>query len=179
MDSAINEQEKKQQLVEVLERSSDEKVLSMLIDLKKHGELFYLNSLLNMLIGKRSEPLKKALAEFVSDLKIQAAVPIITSFVSSHNSDKAISGIVTASWQSCLDFSQHLDPFFQLLISSDYHTAFEAFTVIENNIDGLSTDGLIKAIELINSELSNVKQDKKTLLLEMVSVLDEIKRAAQ
>ena len=179
IDHTNAEQVKQQQLVEALEKSTDEKVISMLIDLKEHGELFYLNCLLNMMIGERSEHLKKGLVEFVSDLKIQAAVPIIASFVSSHNSDKDIASIVTASWQNHLDFSQHLDPFFQLLIHSDYHTAFEAFTVIENNIYGLSAEKLTQAITIVKKGVSSTDRDKQLLLLEMVSVLDKTRRAAQ
>lgn len=151
----------------------------MLIDLKEHGELFYLNSLLNMLVSNRSESLKKGLVEFISDIKLQAAVPMIANFVDAHKLSQNIIPLLTASWQSRLDFSDHLLPFFQILIDSDYKSAFEAFTVIENNIDGLSTDTLTSHIAQVKGGISKTDRDKQLLLLEMISVLDKTRRAAE
>lgn len=179
MDISNTDRQKQQLLIETLEKSSDEKVMSMLIDLKEYGELFYLNSLLNMLLSNRSEQLKKGLVEFISDIKLQAAAPIIANCVDIHKSSPYIILLITASWQSRLDFSAHLSTFFQILIDSDYKSAFEAFTVIENNIDGLTPDELTEHIALVRKGINKTDRDKQLLLLEMISVLDKTRRAAE
>jgi hypothetical protein len=175
-----NSKKKKQELlIEALEKSSDDKVISMLIDLKEHGELFYLQPLLTMMVSNRGETLKKSLVEFISDIKLQDAVPIIADFVRAQSTIKEITGILTASWQSRLDFSQHLAPFFQVLIHSDYKNAFEAFTVIENSIDGLAPNVIVEFIAEIKGGLGKSNHDKQLLLLEMISVLEKTRRAAK
>ncbi len=173
-----NKFEKQKRLVTAIEGNSDEMVVSMLIDLKEQGELFYLNSLLNILAGNRSEMLKKAVVEFISDIKLQEAVPIISGFIESNLQDKDVINIVTASWQSRLDFSQHLDPYFEVLINGNYKIAFEAFTVIENSLENLSVEQLTSRMDIVKKGSTRVDRDKQLLLLEMLSVLDKARRAA-
>ena len=173
-----NKIELQKKVVATLEASSDEMVVSMLIDLKEHGELFYLNSLLEMLTGNRSEMLKKAVLEFISDIKLQDAVPLISTYVEKNFPSKDVVDVVTSSWQSRLDFSQHLDPYFNVLINGNYKIAFEAFTVIENSIDNLSVEQLTSRMDIVKKGATKVDRDKQLLLIEMVSVLDKARRAA-
>ncbi len=175
----MTQEEKQRLLVEALEKSSDDKVISMLIDLKEHGQPFYLEPLLKMMISSRGEMLKKNLTDFISDIKQQEAVPIIAKFIADQPGANGITKVITACWQSRLDFSQHLNPFFDLLIDSSYMNAFEAFTVIENNIDGLASEQLAQYIALVKGALEKSSHDKKLLLLEMIGVLDKTIRAAQ
>ena len=166
------------QLVSALANSSDDKVLSMLIDLKVHGEVFYLNTLLNMLTGERSTLLKKALVDFISDIKIKEAAPIIVNYIEQHAKTKDVSMVITASWQSRLDFSGFLPIFIKLLIEGSYKSSFEAFTVIENSLETIPAKKLDEYIALIKGAVGKVDRDKQLLLLEMISVLDKTKRAA-
>lgn len=173
------EKKKQKQLIEALEKSSDEQVISMLIDLKEHGELFYLEPLLNMMIGERGDTLKRSLLEFISDIKVQEAVPIISRFTSSQAGKEGLAPLLTACWQSRLDFSQHLSPYFNILFEEAYPEAFEAFTVIENNVDGLTSEQLELYIKQTNSQLEKSETEKKTLLQELLNILEQTKRAAQ
>jgi hypothetical protein len=176
----IEEKESAQKrLASALEKGTDEEILSLLIELKEYGNLFYLNTILNLVTGNRSEILKKTLVEFISDIKFQDAAPIIADFISENIESSDIIRLVTASWQSRLDFSRVLSPYFEILIKGDYKTAFEAFTVIENSIDSLSIDELSGYIDLVKKGIVKADRDKQLLLLEMVSVLDKTRRAAQ
>lgn len=177
-DKSIKLTEKQKQLIALLKNSSDEMVISMLIDLKDQSEFYFLNTLLEMINDENSEMLKTALVEFVSDIKLQAAVPILTQYVKESFPSKDVLSIVTACWQSRLDFSNHLDPFFHILITGDYIIAFEAFTVIENSMDGLSSDELSNYMATVKKGISKSNRDKQLLLLEMISILDKTRRAA-
>ena len=181
MDSKNNLPSKDRQakLLKAIEQGSDEVIISMLIDLKEHGETFYLEMLMRMAIGNRSDILKKAIVEFISNIKANAATPIIANFIQKNKNDNNIIALVTASWQSILDFSKHLNPFFSILIESDYLCSFEAFTVIENNISELTTEEISNYIAQLKLGISKTNSDKEPLLLEMASLLDETKRAAQ
>ena len=173
------EKDRQAKLLSNLEKGSDEVIISMLIDLKEHGELFYLETLMEMTIGNKSETVKKAIVEFISGIIVKAATPLIANFIQKNKNNNGILNLVTASWQSRLDFSEHLDPFFEVLIESDYNCSFEAFTVIENNISELTPNELKKYETLVKKEADKANQDKQPLLLEMVNLLDETKRAAQ
>ncbi len=178
MNSDIDKQKVYKQLLATLEKSPDEEVVSMLMGLREHGELFYLETLLDMLTGERSELLKKSVTEFISDIKKQDAVPIIANYLTVNLNKKDLTRIVTASWQSRLDFSNNLHPFFLILLEGGYRIAFEAFTVIENSTESLSLEELKKGIDLLKRSVSKADRDKQLLLLEMISVLDKAKRAA-
>ena len=175
----LAEKNKQAKLIKAIEQGSDEVILSMLIDLKEHGETFYLETLMEMVIGNRSDILKKAIVEFISNVKVNAAAPIIANFIQKNKTNNNIITLVTASWQSILDFSKHLNPFFDILIESDYGCSFEAFTVIENNISELTTEELSYYDAQLKLGISKANQDKEPLLLEMASLLDETKRAAE
>jgi hypothetical protein len=171
--------DKQKQQIAALESSSDEVIMSMLIDLKEHGELFYLETILDMITGNRSEYLINALVEFISDLKVQAAAPIIANYIEQNIQTKNLIKAVTASWQSRLDFSTSLKPFINILINGDYLIAFEAFTVIENSLDSLNSDELTRIMGEIKRGIPTANRDKQLLLLEMVSVIDKTRRAAR
>ena len=171
--------EKQKALISALKKSSDEEVMAMLIDLKEQGELFYVKTLLEILIENRSELLNKALVEYLSDIKLQDAVKIISDFVSENYADKDVNDILLVSWQSRLDFSKHLDPYIQILINANYKTAFEAFTVIENSIDSLSANELTQYGSTIKKAVQKSNRDKQLLLLEMISILEKAKRAIE
>ncbi len=171
--------EKQKALINALKKSSDEEIMAMLIDLKEQGELFYVRTLLEILSENRSELLNKALVEYLSDIKLQDAVKIISDFVSENYADKDVNDILLVSWQSRLDFSKHLDPYIQILINANYKTAFEAFTVIENSIDSLSANELTQYGSTIKKAVQKSNRDKQLLLLEMISILEKAKRAIE
>ena len=108
-DKDIKLNEKQKQVITLLQNSGDDLVISLLLELKEQKDFFYLNTLLELLTVPRSEMLKKTIVEFISDIKVQAAAPILADFISKNYSFKDISKIVTACWQSRLDFSMHLD----------------------------------------------------------------------
>lgn len=176
-ENKLSKQNEQNIIISALKTSADEKVIAMLIDLKEHGELFYVESLLDMLTGNRTEGLKKVIMEYISDIKTQGAAQIISNYVSENFQKLDVTSVVIASWQSRLDFSKHLDPYFKVLITGNYMVALEAFTVIENAIYSLTIDGVSGYEELIKKSIPKADRDKQVLLLEMVSLLEEAKRA--
>lgn len=177
--NGITDKNRQAKLLKAIEQGSDKIILSMLIDLREHGEIFYLETLMGMAIGGKSDTLKKAIVRFISDVKAKDAAPVIANFIRKNKGNKEIIRLVAACWQSVLDFSNHLDTFFDIFIESDYECSFEAFTVIENNISQLTTGELSKYTTKLNQEISSTSKEKQPLLQKMVRLLDETKKAAQ
>jgi hypothetical protein len=164
--------------IDRLKASSDENIISILLELKELGNLNYLEPLMEIILEDRSEMLKKALIDFISDIKVQSAAPIISNFILKNIESKKLTKLVTASWQSRLDFSKHLEPYFQILVKGDYKIAFEAFTVIENSLEGLEIKDLDYFMSVVKKGIPKADRDKQLLLLEMVSTIEKFKRAA-
>lgn len=156
----------------MLSTASDKEVISLLITLAQYEQPFYIDTLLRMLIENRSEIVKREITEFISKIKLPQVVESIANFISTHYKTEDINLIITASWQSTLDFSQHLAPYFDLFISQDYLTAFEAFTVIENNINGLSKQELTHYKGLLHKALPQCDETKQRLVTELMEMID-------
>lgn len=157
---------------------NDEHAIALLLELRNTGGLYLVKPLLEVLISNRSELLKRTIIDFLTDVNEKEAVDLYVEFIKTNFPSERITEVITICWQSRLDFTKHIDIFFDILIRGDYQTAFEAFTVIENNIDDLNTDQLTNHISIVKKNIAKANRDKQLLLLEMVSTLDKAKRTA-
>ncbi len=94
--------------------------------------------LLNLLSQPPKELIEKELVVFLADIKVQGVIPIIVKGLQDPGLKAAHVGILSAIWQSGLDYSKHLHLFIQLFLEGDYLVALESFTVIEQSIEHLS-----------------------------------------
>lgn len=156
----------------MLSTVGDKEVISMLISLAQYERPFYIETLLQMLTEDRSQTVKREITEFISSIKLPQVVEPMATFISNHYKTLDVSLIITASWQSALDFSQHLAPYFEVFISEDYLVAFEAFTVIENNINGLSEQHLMRYKEMVYNALPKCDETKQRLVTELMELID-------
>lgn len=168
--------EKQKAVIDNLKSLNDDQVISFIQEIKDNGELYIVEPLIDMLFTKRSFSLKGSILEFVSDIKIQSAVEIITHSIQKHLGDPNNYGLVSACWQSNLDFSKELPLFIEILCNSDYQTSFEAFTVIENSIGSVEPQKIDLYITTIESKLKDTPIEKQSLLTEMIVMLESFKR---
>ncbi len=168
--------EKQQVVTKNLLSMNDEQVISLIQEFRVSGELFIVEPLIEMLYSNRGQALKNSILEFIRDIKNQVAVIIITKSIQKHITDKYTTGLVSACWQSSLDFSDELPVFFDILCEGDYQTAFEAFTVIENSIGNVSQENISLYMASIESKLKITPTEKQTLLSEMMAMLENFKR---
>lgn len=155
---------------------TDEQVISIITELKSNNDLQFIPVLIDVLLSKRSEILQRTIVEYLSDIKDPGLVPILIESLTNSFPEKNVTMLVTACWQSRLDFSNHLETFFNILVNGNYQTAFEAFTVIENSIDSLSVNDITNFISIVKKGIVKTNRDKQLLLLEMVSQLEKAKR---
>lgn len=177
MDIPNNQLSEKQQVItKNLLSMNDEQVISLVQEFRVNGELFIVEPLIEMLYSNRGQALKNSILEFIRDIKNQVAVIIITKSIQKHISDKYTTDLVSACWQSSLDFSDELPIFFDILCNGDYQIAFEAFTVIENSIGNVSQENISLFMATIESKLKTTPLEKQTLLTEMIVMLENFKR---
>jgi hypothetical protein len=98
-------------------------------------------------------------------------VPIIAELLKNHEYGDYLNALVAACWQSGLDFSKHLRVFAGLFIQSDYKTALESFTVIEESLDNASETEIYDCIRFLKEAECMVTDEKLPLFHELVKVV--------
>ncbi len=166
--------EQEQKVIKALRNASDDEAIAMLNSLKAYATPFYIKVLLEMLTEARPESLKRAITEFIANIRLQEVVIHIADFVAKNHKDLDVSHIVTASWQNSLDFSRHLAPYFDVLIFADYQLAFEAFTVIENSIHSLERNEISQFEALLTNALPHATDAKQRLIEAMLDQLKQV-----
>jgi hypothetical protein len=172
----INLTSKQKAVIDNLVALNDEQVISLIQDFRENGELFIVSPLIEMLYFKRGQVLKNSILDFIADIKNQDAVSIISQSIQKHMGDKNTSGLISACWQSNLDFSNEIPIFIDILCNADYQSSFDAFTVIENSIGNVSTEQIGLYITTIESRLKATPLDKKSLLTEMIVTLENFRK---
>lgn len=168
--------EKQKSIVANLKSMKDEQVLSLIQDFRENGELFIVNPLLEMIYSNRSFSVKETILELIGDIKNQEAAAIIAQSIQNHIGDPNTPGLLSACWQSNLDFSDYLPVFIEILCRSDYQASFEAFTVIENSVGSIDKKSIDLYITTIESKLKVTPIDKQSLLTETIVMLENFKR---
>jgi hypothetical protein len=154
--------------------SGDEKtVLKALMMLRTGGSIYYIPELLRLLNDTRAEPIEKELVRFLADVKDKAAVPFIVSGLRNPELNSARWKIVSACWQSGLDFSPEIDLFSKLFLEGDYQTALESFTVIEESALNLNPGEIAKLRDTILGGMKTLSEEKKPLARELVKILED------
>jgi hypothetical protein len=175
-DIRFNLSEKQKVIISNLMTLNDDQVISLIQDFRDSGELFIVQPLIEMLYSTRGKILKNYILEFVGDIKDQNAVGIIAQSIQKHITDKETTGLISACWQSNLDFSNEMSLFIDILCNGDYQNSFEAFTVIENSISNVTIEQIGLYIATIESCLKTTNAEKKLLLTDMILILESFKR---
>lgn len=79
--------------------------------------------------------IRKQVTSIFNDLKYKKAVPDFASLIRNEKNKETLLMLVSAAWQCGLDFSDHTEIFVPMLLSEDFTLVFEAYTVLDNNID--------------------------------------------
>jgi hypothetical protein len=158
-------------LLKGLWSKDDTTVLKTLKKLRLTGNIGYIPELLNLLKQSGSEQIRKEIVQFVADVKNPAVIPFILSALNNPDFAGAWGYIVSACWQSGLDYSRDLFLFVRLFMEGDYATALEAFTVIEEEIVDLVPDKISQLHKQVESEMDKVNEEKKPLALELLKLL--------
>jgi hypothetical protein len=139
----------------------------------KTNELIHLIDLLNY---TNDPEIKSHASSLLFDIKNQHAANILVDCIKNkgYNSIKRI--LLSACWQSGLDFSGHLVFFTELVRDTDFENAFEAFTVVENCSDNAELSDLETAIIETKKYLGNNQFGGNKLIEKLLLLLEQMKR---
>ncbi len=142
---------------------------------RKKGKIDELSLVCNLLNNSQLESLEPQIIDLISNFKDKKGNEIIVNSISKIREQNGnLRAILQACWQSQLDFRQHLALFADIFIDSDYITALEAFTVIENIwIDNeYESSHRELLIDSIKDKLGEMDESKVILAQELILVLE-------
>lgn len=118
-------------------------------------------------------PVKKSIEGFMNDLKDQSASKEIMSEIRKPFKQSTISMLVSSCWQSGLDYSEYSADLAEIFLRSDYVTALECLTVIEESVHELSKAKRNEIISLIEKHPPQTTNEKTGLTKELISILKQ------
>ncbi len=165
----ITAQEK--EWIRLLESHSPVDVLTAIREIRNKGSITMLPFMFKLLNPSVNEIIRKSVVMVVSEIKVQAAAPIIVDALENMNLGEDYTSIVAACWQSGIDFSSHIPAFIKIFTEADYQTAVEAFSVIEEAILNAGNDMKSKCIRLLKEMNDRISVEKYPLYKELIKVV--------
>lgn len=159
------------QILKDLQSSDGMLVLKTLRKLRTSGNLTYIPEILKILNRSSNDLIEKELIRFLADIKEPGIIPLVVAGLKKPGLKAAHAGILSATWQSGLDYSRYIDLFIKLFLEGDYLVALESFTVIEQSITHLSVQEVEEERKHLLDGLVNVSEEKKPLARELVNLL--------
>lgn len=169
---AENSKARLKQQIESLRSSNRTAILSTLKDLRSDGDVSVLSELFQLLLVQEDREIQDEIAALLNDLKDQEAVVELADAIVNPEYQEIQSILVAACWQNGLSYGKHISAFVEVLISGEYAAAIEAFTVIEESIGELEQEERKKLAGSMKSQLRAMGEQKKSLLLELVKVIE-------
>ena len=108
-------------------------VLSALERIKESGNEGYLTILFDLLLSGPDTEVRKEILSILGSVKIKHATTLLMEAIEDSRYLAIRKELLTACWQNGLDFTPYFPALIQIIIESDWETAFEAFTIIENS----------------------------------------------
>lgn len=155
---------------EVLYSSDFDAIKELLKHLREKGNPQIIPDIVKIFKGYKNTELETSIFEFLMDLKCKEAVDILIPFLKDNEFIDIRRDLLIICWETGLDFSNYLDVFVDVFISSSLKTSFEAFTVIEY-LENVSRTDIKNNIEKLQLSVSDVGVEKKELLVDLVQVL--------
>jgi hypothetical protein len=118
------------------------------------------------------KPLKRAIEDFFNDIKDLSVRPEIIAEIRKPYNPATIGMLVASCWQSGLDYSDFTGEIVNTFLAGDYYTSIECMTVISESAANCSREIKDEFIEVIRNSPGVWTNEKKSLTLELISILE-------
>lgn len=142
---------------------------------EKKGSVKELSLVLDILASEFADSYEGRIIDMVGYIKVKEANSIIIDAVlKAQKKSGNLRALMQICWQSSLDFTQQLELFTDIFIISDYLTALEAFTVIENIWADYSFNEEHQQLLLdkLKDSLGTMDENKLILAKELIMIIE-------
>jgi hypothetical protein len=116
---------------------------------------------------------RKTIEGFMNDIKDQSVSREIMTEINKPFRKETITMLVASCWQSGLDYSAYSDEMAEVFLKSDYLTALECFTVIEESVHEMSPAKRKEIIGIIETASPLASSEKNGLTRELIAILTQ------
>lgn len=155
-----------------LKSKDDTIVLKTIGEIRDDGSNELLRDLAKLLCSTKNKEIKESIYNLFCDLKNQSSVEKLITFLNSEELKKAKKTLLSACWQTRLDFSDYLELFIDIVIKDPFEYSFEAFTVIENMESKVTRERKNELIEYTKSKISGVKDQNLDLAHDIIPIIE-------
>lgn len=156
-------------------RSAEEKELLNIIDtIRKTGNLKAIPLLFKMMVSTENDEIQNEISHLIFDIKDTRIIPHLFEAIENPALINFQRVLVSACWESGINYSMHLKFFVNLAAKSDYLTCLECVTVIENMEGPFDEQELTECIEFTKNA-ADAEEGKFELLHSLWEVLVDFK----
>jgi len=116
---------------------------------------------------------KRQITEFLNDLKDQPSCEEVIQELKKELKPETLRMLVSSCWQSGLDYSEYSSDLTEVFLRSDYVTALECLTVIEESVHELSLAKRKELIKIILEYPLQHSNEKAGLTHELISIIEQ------
>ena len=171
MNNEDNNKKLKQQIAS-LRSNNRSAILETLKELRSEGDVSVLPELFNLMLIQEDEEIMNEIAALLNDLKDKEAAEVLAEAIANPEYEKIQTNLIAACWQNGLSYGKHIATFVDVVVSGDYSTAIEAFTVVEEAVGDLEQEERAALVRSLKSKLPQLEELKKPLFVELVKVIE-------
>ncbi|RMG77255.1 MAG: hypothetical protein D6707_11350 [Bacteroidetes bacterium] len=176
----MNKQEKARlkeikQISQQLVSGNAKEILKALEIIPEKGDEQHIPLLLDILTVSTDEQVKTKVLELLFNIKVSAIKKYVIQYLKQAQTEENKQQLLSVIWQAGLDVSEHLDIIIDTLISGNYLTAIEAFTVLEECMNHIENKELIENSikRLKRAIVDDPQSDKIEMLSGIIHSLNE------
>jgi hypothetical protein len=158
----------------ILNRENVQKITEAIEVLRYGQPLEGAISLLVSLYNRSDDSsIKSLITSFMNDIKDQSACSEVMAEIRKEASTGTLRMLISSCWQSGLNYAEYSADFIEIfLLTDDYLTAFECFTVLEPLVQDIPKSRRDEIIQVIRAKTPVLSNDLRALRLELISVLE-------
>jgi hypothetical protein len=121
-------------LVLRIEQATENDMLEIIKDVESKGGDFIIEPLILKYFNSTSENIKKQIFSLFCRLKDNSIAEVWIKSLQYYADQPEVYSLLSATWQSSIDFSAYLNDFLVFIEKGDVQTALEAITSIQENL---------------------------------------------
>lgn len=136
-----------------LEKDSDEELLKTLNYFRNNSDMDLLGNVLDLLSKPKSQAIHDAVIQLCLDIKTADAAYTLFDYIMEAQDDHTRRLLLSVIWQIGQDFSLRAAHIVEMILNeTDFQTAFDCLTLLENSTDNIPADTAQQLLQKIEQE---------------------------
>lgn len=145
---------------------------SAIKEIRESGNNTLIKKLVSAYIKSSNDEIKGLIHKLLCDLRNQDSSAVLIEVLQSNKFEEAHKMVLSACWESRLDFTDYLEIFIDQVCTQGFEIAFEAFTVIENVENKIESKRKTALIKYTKAKLLKVDLNTNLLAPDMIPIIE-------